>query len=285
MIETPGRGAVTNYTYENASGTPKRPLVTGISWTVPGGSGIADPADVWAWFTATADGYSGYIPTNANYIGLGRIDPIGRQQVSNYELNRERQALARLNGIRDLIISGEYGVVLAGSPAIGPGVPSNIRQLVSDLAKRPDCALALELFMEALRKFGKQDSVEKDKTFIESVFDNLKLIEINPGKAGSGARSDGEYIFLHEPSPNPNRTQAGYNAFFTSFVLNETVHAFRVGGVYGDDQLDKAAKSVIQQLNPAIATKIQSDFAANFPKPNDGNFAHVVIKEFCKPAE
>ncbi|MGQ0541957.1 MAG: RHS repeat domain-containing protein, partial [Blastocatellia bacterium] len=40
------RGAVTSYTYENNSGTPLRPLVTGIAWTVPGGSGIEDPADV-----------------------------------------------------------------------------------------------------------------------------------------------------------------------------------------------------------------------------------------------
>jgi len=43
---TDARGAVTTYTYENAGGVPKRPLVTGISWTVPGGSGITDPTDV-----------------------------------------------------------------------------------------------------------------------------------------------------------------------------------------------------------------------------------------------
>ncbi len=43
---TDARGAVTTYTYENVSGVPKRPLVTGISWTVPGGSGITVPGTV-----------------------------------------------------------------------------------------------------------------------------------------------------------------------------------------------------------------------------------------------
>jgi YD repeat-containing protein len=37
---------VTHYTYENVGGTPKRPLVTGISWSVPQGSGIAVPTAV-----------------------------------------------------------------------------------------------------------------------------------------------------------------------------------------------------------------------------------------------
>ena len=59
---TDGRGAVTNYTYENVGGVLKRPLVTGISWTVPTGSGITDPADVSYTFdnagnrTAMTDG-------------------------------------------------------------------------------------------------------------------------------------------------------------------------------------------------------------------------------------
>lgn len=43
---TDGRGAVTNYTYENSGGTPLRPLLTGMSWSVPQGSGIPVPASV-----------------------------------------------------------------------------------------------------------------------------------------------------------------------------------------------------------------------------------------------
>lgn len=46
LSATDGRGAVTTYTYENASGVPKRPLVTKLEWSVPGGSGISDPTDV-----------------------------------------------------------------------------------------------------------------------------------------------------------------------------------------------------------------------------------------------
>jgi YD repeat-containing protein len=43
---TDPRGAVMTYTYENASGTLKRPLVSTLGYTVPTGSGIHDPADV-----------------------------------------------------------------------------------------------------------------------------------------------------------------------------------------------------------------------------------------------
>src|SRR5690606_5860729 len=43
---TDARGAVTHYTYENDGTNPERPLVTGISWSVPQGSGISVPTAV-----------------------------------------------------------------------------------------------------------------------------------------------------------------------------------------------------------------------------------------------
>ncbi|MFN0141096.1 MAG: hypothetical protein ACKVQW_13540 [Pyrinomonadaceae bacterium] len=72
---------------------------------------------VRAHFRATADGFAGYVPTNGQIGKRGRIEPIGQQNVSNYQLNLERQALGRLNGINDPIISGELRRVLRDTSA------------------------------------------------------------------------------------------------------------------------------------------------------------------------
>ncbi|MGH9949731.1 MAG: hypothetical protein ACRD6X_21395, partial [Pyrinomonadaceae bacterium] len=61
---------------------------------------------VWAWFTATADGYSGYIPTNATYIGGGRIQPIGYGGPPRFSPSRGNSPpdtnIGQLNGVTDL---------------------------------------------------------------------------------------------------------------------------------------------------------------------------------------
>ncbi|MGH9948977.1 MAG: hypothetical protein ACRD6X_17540, partial [Pyrinomonadaceae bacterium] len=61
---------------------------------------------VWAWFTATADGYSGYIPTNANYIGGGRIQPVGYGGPPRFSPSRGNSPpdtnIGQLNGVTDL---------------------------------------------------------------------------------------------------------------------------------------------------------------------------------------
>ena len=72
---TDARGAVTHYTYENAGGTPKRPLLTGISWSVPQGSGIAVP---------TAVSYS--FDNAGNRIGM--TDALGTVAYTYDELSR-----------------------------------------------------------------------------------------------------------------------------------------------------------------------------------------------------
>ncbi|MGH9949057.1 MAG: hypothetical protein ACRD6X_17945 [Pyrinomonadaceae bacterium] len=61
---------------------------------------------VWAWFTATADGYSGYIPTNATYIGGGRIQPVGYGGPPRFSPSRGNSPpdtnIGQLNGVTDL---------------------------------------------------------------------------------------------------------------------------------------------------------------------------------------
>jgi hypothetical protein len=86
---TDGRGAVTAYTYENASGVPKRPLVTGIGWTVPGGSGITDPSDVS--FTYDNAGNRTQMTD-----GMGQVD---------YEYNSLSELTAETRDFSDTMVS------------------------------------------------------------------------------------------------------------------------------------------------------------------------------------
>ncbi|MGH9949683.1 MAG: hypothetical protein ACRD6X_21140, partial [Pyrinomonadaceae bacterium] len=61
---------------------------------------------VWAEFTATSDGYSGYIPRNAAYIGGGRIQPVGYGGPPRFSPSRGNSPpdtnIGQLNGVTDL---------------------------------------------------------------------------------------------------------------------------------------------------------------------------------------
>ncbi|MGH8553036.1 MAG: hypothetical protein ACRERS_07055, partial [Methylococcales bacterium] len=162
-------------------------------------------------------------------------------------------------------------------PKVDRGLPSNIRTLISDLAKRADCANILKKFADELGKKGKLDEIGKGKTFIESVFDNLKWIEINDAAAGSGARTDGDVIYVRNYGRNntnplfdltkPSMSPAGQNAAYARYILQELVHNFRNGNnTFDDSGIDKAAKQILNGMDLTSAAKLRSDFAATAGK-------------------
>lgn len=83
-------------------------------------------------------------------------------------------------------------------PIIDPRIPANIRDIVSGLAKRPACADILARIADKLGTFNKILPTEPGKTFIETVFDSMKKIIIDPKNAGSGAQTAGRKIWLND---------------------------------------------------------------------------------------
>jgi hypothetical protein len=157
---------------------------------------------------------------------------------------------------------------------------------VSNLAKRPDCADILNKFAEKLGsgKMGKLDATERGKTFIESVFDNLKGIVINDREAGSGARTDGDYIWVRNYN-TPTVSKAHQNAAWAAYIIQEMVHDFRRnGGQFDDRAIDKAARAILDEMSPTAAAKIRSDFTAMAGKlaNEDGYLAHYLVKLHCQ---
>ncbi len=158
------------------------------------------------------------------------------------------------------------------------GVPSNLRSLVSEMAKRAACADLLEKLAAKLSTYGKLLPTDEGKTFVESVFDSLKTIRISPKDAGSGATTDGSKINLNV-APNGNATFV--NNFFAKFTLQELVHNFRKSGIYSDATIDKAALAVLDDIDPSKAAserarkKSEKDFSV-------GSIGHRLVTGACQ---
>ncbi|MBX3290034.1 MAG: hypothetical protein KF855_11890 [Acidobacteria bacterium] len=150
--------------------------------------------------------------------------------------------------------------------------------MVNDLAQRPECADILDKFAKELEKKGKLDETEDGKTFIESVFDNLKKIEVNTRGAGSGARTDGNTIWVRDYSHLPTAHQ---NALYAKYIIQELVHAFRQKGTFTDARLGIAAESILNNMEPTIADKIREGFKATGYKERD-MLGHYLINQFCQ---
>ena len=158
---------------------------------------------------------------------------------------------------------------------------ANLRALVNDLAQRPECADLLKKFADELGAGGDLDVTESGKTFIESVFDNVKTFEINDAAAGSGARTDGDVVWLRDYSTLPKAHQ---NALYAKYSLQELVHNFKKGNhTFSDARLDRAARSILSGMDSAVASKIRSDFKAMAGKDStDGRLAHYLINQYCQ---
>ena len=164
-------------------------------------------------------------------------------------------------------------------PKLGSGVPTNIRKLVSDLAQRSDCSGILSKFADELGKKGKLDSIDDGKTFIESVFDNMKSIVVDPQTAGSGARTDGESVWLNDYS---NLPKAHQNAVYAKYVLQELVHNFKSGnGNFSDSRLSEVAKEILNNMNNDIADKLRADFKKTGHKER-AMLHHYLLNQFCQ---
>ena len=154
----------------------------------------------------------------------------------------------KINGMVDASVGGLRQI--GSRPSLGPGVPSNIRALVSGMAARSASADVLEKLEEKLSSYGNLLQIGENKTFVETVFDSMEEIRIDPKEAGSGARTNGSAIYLNKA---PNGNQTFINNFFAKFTLQELVHNFRTSGMYSDSTLDKAGLGVLDDIDPIRA--------------------------------
>jgi len=168
--------------------------------------------------------------------------------------------------------------LLGNGPTLGKGVPENIRELVSRLTGTKRCSDFLEQFASILSNTGQLLDVDDGKSLVETAFDSMKTIEINNERAGSGATTDGDGIFLRDMSHNPNK--AFVDAYYANKVLQELVHNFRKKGRYHDDVIDKAALKWFELYEPKSL-----DWARNKAKElNEGTLAHGLVAENCQDA-
>lgn len=151
--------------------------------------------DVWAQFSAQADGSAGYVPSNARYIGSGQIEPIGG--VENYNVTgRENAALARLNGQNDWVRAVEFGQVLSSES----WQTQQQTQLSDDKMNKSDVAKLRSALANAIDK--KTEQGKKCADFLEKVLkelgrssgtDIMKLFEKIAGKEGFSTDSNANH--------------------------------------------------------------------------------------------
>src|SRR5690606_30980955 len=124
----------------------------------------------WAFFTAYADGYSGYVPSNSNYIGGGVIRPVGPSAPG--VVRRGDTVISNLNGLG---INSETDLANTGVDAfwnslrnsrnprertrgrLRDNLLSNLRYLLREAVERDSCASCINEFAggaDLVRLFG-----------------------------------------------------------------------------------------------------------------------------------
>lgn len=237
-------------------------------------------ASLLGWSSQQIGWRANYKMDGDDYSRFYRMDQVGSVFEQILEGSQISPIYAMVGwSVSHLITWGPQQQQRNTGPKLDPKLPSNIRQLVSDLAKRKDCADILDKFAKELGKKDNLDEIGEGKSFIESVFDNLDKIEINPKKAGSGARTDGDNIWLHDYS---HLNKAHQNALYTKYIIQELVHNFKNGnGNFSDSKLAGAAEKVLTSMDPTAAQKIRDGFKATGYKPED-MLHHYLINQFCQ---
>jgi hypothetical protein len=174
-------------------------------------------------------------------------------------------------------------------PKLASVLPPNIRSLVSDLAKRRDCANILNKFAEKLGAIDDLDATQQGKTFVESVFDNLSAISINNNI--SGAQTDGSTIWVRDYTNNMLRppfdptkqsmSVAAQKAAWARYIIQELVHNFRRKGQFDDRVLDRVGRAILDEMDSTVAANLRKAFAES-GKREVGGLGHFLVNQYCE---
>jgi hypothetical protein len=142
----------------------------------------------------------------------------------------------------------------AVGPKLGTGVPKNLRDLVLGLAADGKCGEVFEQLIQTSSKKFKEwqkKSAKSGKSIIETMYDSLKSVSIDPKRSAEGINDNGK-VFLGDYNNDPRGLFATQQRF-ALITLQETIHQ-----VFSDADLRKASERLYDngKLDPAIASKV-----------------------------
>lgn len=186
--------------------------------------------EVWGYYRAFADGYSGLVPSNARYIGGGMIQPIrsGPPQIigPNAPPRLPDTDLAKKNGASGEIIKKEGIVVLKFTGSDAFWVKQQYERIEDSLLDSWRVLVDKELNDDRCKNFLRE-YLGIDADDLLKTFDLTRVqqgISWKPGNGGENLRpvndSFGAWIGVAKPVIAGN-----YNATI-GIVIHELVHAF-----------------------------------------------------------
>jgi hypothetical protein len=168
-------------------------------------------------------------------------------------------------------------------PTLGPGIPFNIKIVIFNITRRPECAQRLNAMATALsRDAGALRNVPTDSTLAEATYKSLGKIEIDPSKMTSpkavGTLRDGNVYLVPIGQP----TELGRAATASQRIIQEMVHGFKKSGTYSDKNLDDAALSIMSAEEKAAALEAKEKAGKNY---DIGSIGHSYVNPICRVSD
>jgi hypothetical protein len=249
-------------------------------------------SDVWATFRVYGDGYAGYVPSNANYMGNGVIMPIGGYKGTGKTHANELYALARLNGLTDSWAKvAESSKVLRQTGQQPPIDKDKIRKFIEDRFKDKCKDFVEKLITEAA---GGEKKVEKNviSTDLLTLFDKVAEQGGFKREKGKGTTIGGYiqkknatvYLSFFDrdtaksTSPGSMKFKFEHDAIG---VMHELIHLARKSKEdwFDDKELAQAARELLKKMGKT---------PPEFPEGSKNNYDYSaywedILRPFCFP--
>lgn len=169
-----------------------------------------------------------------------------------------------------------------GGPKLGKGVPENLKDLVLGLADHGKCGEVFEQLIQTSSKKFKEwqkKSQKSGKSIIETIYDSLKSVKIDPTITSYGGNAGGHITFVEDFNNDSRRGLIGVWTRFAVVTVQEMIHQ-----VFDDRDLLTASQALIDSgnLDPSIKN-IVDNFIRN--SKDKKLYEHNVLGAACSPTD